>query len=170
MIFDLDPVEVEFIAVVKLAREFKKLFDQLGIPAFCKTSGSRGLHLYVPVQQKYTYEQVRSFVKLIEFYIHNQNKELTSFERSPEARKGKVYLDYLQNGKGKTMASVYSIRPRPGAMVSAPVSWDELDDKLDPRKFTLATMRRRLERKGDLWQGIFDHRVDMRKVLAAFEG
>jgi bifunctional non-homologous end joining protein LigD len=170
MIFDLDPVEVEFSAVVILAREFKKLFDQLGIAAYCKTSGSRGLHLYVPVQQKYTYEQVRNFVKLIEFYIHNQNKELTSFERSPEARKGRVYLDYLQNGKGKTMASVYSIRPRPGAMVSAPISWDELDDKLDPRKFTLATMRRRLERKGDLWQGIFDHRVDMRKVLAAFEG
>ena len=169
MIFDLDPVEVKFSNVVKLAYEFKTLFERLGIPVYCKTSGSRGLHLYVPVQQKYTYNQVQNFVKLIEMYIHNQNKELTSFERLPSARQGKIYLDYLQNGKGKTMASVYSIRPRPGAMVSAPVGWDELDAGFDPRRFTLATMRRRLDKKGDLWQGIFNQRVDMKKILSAFE-
>ncbi len=169
MIFDLDPVGVEFSQVVKVACDFRMLFERLGIPVYCKTSGSRGLHLYVPVQHKYSYSQVQNFVKLIEMYIHNQNKELTSFERMPSARKGKIYLDYLQNGKGKTMASVYSIRPRPGAMVSAPVSWDELHEGFDPRRFTLATMRRRLEKKGDLWQGIFKHRVDMKKILAAFE-
>ena len=94
-----------------------------------------------------------------------QNPEITSFERSPAARKGKIYLDYLQNAKGKTMASVYSIRPRLGAPVSAPLSWDELHTGLDPRKFTLRTMRRRLERKGDLWHNIFKQRVDMQKVL-----
>ncbi len=169
MIFDLDPVEVEFSQVVQLAIEFKKLFDRLAIPVYCKTSGSRGLHLYVPVQHKYTYSQVQNFVKLIEMYIHSQNKELTSLERLPSARRGRIYLDYLQNAKGKTMASVYSIRPRPGATVSAPVSWDELDAGFDPRRFTLATMRRRLDKKGDLWRGIFDHRVDMKKILAVFE-
>ena len=165
MIFDLDPVEVEFDKVVKLAIEFKKLFDELGLPAYCKTSGSRGLHLYVPLQQNYTYAQSQTFVKIIESHIHQQNKELTSFERSPSARKGKVYLDYLQNAKGKTMASVYSIRPRPGALVSAPVRWEELTPKLSPQQFTLRTMRKRLEKEGDLWQGIFDQRVDMKKAL-----
>jgi bifunctional non-homologous end joining protein LigD len=170
MIFDLDPVDVKWSALVHVAHQFKKLFDQLGIPAYCKTSGSRGLHLYVPVQQEYTYAQVQNFVKLIETHIHRQNRELTSFERSPSARRGKIYLDYLQNAKGKTMASVYSIRPRPGAPVSTPLDWLELNAELDPRRFTLATMRRRLDRKGDVWQGIFDHRIDMKKVLAVFEG
>jgi bifunctional non-homologous end joining protein LigD len=93
----------------------------------------------------------------------------TSFERSPAARKGKIYLDYLQNARGKTMASVYSIRPRPGAPVSTPLSWDELHTGLDPGKFTLRTMRRRLERNGDLWQDIFTQRVDMQKVLNAMK-
>lgn len=170
MIFDLDPIDVEMSKVVYLALEFKKLFDQLGLPAYCKTSGSRGLHLYVPVQQKYSYSQVQNFVRLIETHIHLHNKELTSLERSPSVRKGRIYLDYLQNARGKTMASVYSLRPRPGAPVSAPVEWEELNADFDPGKFTLRTMRRRLESKGDLWQGIFDRRADMRKVLAAFEG
>ncbi len=169
MIFDLDPIDVEMSDVVKLVFEFKRLFDQLGIPAFLKTSGGRGLHMYVPVRRCYTYSQVQNFVKLIETYIHSQNPEITSLERSPSARKGRIYLDYLQNAKGKTMASVYSIRPRLGAPVSAPLSWDELHAGLDPRKFTLRTMRRRLERKGDLWQNIFKQRVDMQKVLSTMK-
>ena len=165
MIFDLDPVDVDMSDVVRLALDFKRVFDQLSIPAYCKTSGSRGLHLYVPVRLCYTYAQVQNFVKLIELYIHSKNRQITSLERSPAARQGKIYLDYLQNAKGKTMASVYSIRPRPGAPVSTPLSWDELHPGLDPGKFTLRTMRRRLERKGDLWQNIFKQRVDMQKVL-----
>lgn len=169
MIFDLDPIEVEMSEIVRVAFEFKRLFDQLGIPAYCKTSGSRGLHIYVPVRRCYSYSQVQNFVKLIETYIYSQNPDITSLERSPSARRGKIYLDYLQNAKGKTMASVYSIRPRLGAPVSAPLAWDELHAGLDPRKFTLRTMRRRLERKGDLWQHIFKHRVDMQKVLSTLK-
>jgi bifunctional non-homologous end joining protein LigD len=165
MIFDLDPVEVAFEQVILIARAFKKLFDQLSMPAYCKTSGSRGLHLYVPVQQKYTYPQVQNFVKLIEQHIHNQFKDITSFERSPAKRKGKIYLDYLQNAKGKTMSSVYSLRPRQGAPVSAPVHWDELKKGLTPDKFNLKNIRQRLKREGDLWKDIFNQRVDMGKTL-----
>ncbi len=165
MIFDLDPVEVDFEKVMLIARALKHLFDQLAMPAYCKTSGSRGLHIYVPVQQKYTYSQVQNFVKVIEKHIHNQHKDLTSFERSPSKRKGKIYLDYLQNAKGKTMASVYSLRPRPGAPVSAPVHWDELKKGLTPTAFTLQNMRKRLDAEGDIWKGIFDRRVDMEKIL-----
>ncbi len=126
MIFDLDPVEVAFEKVIALALKFKALFDRLSLPAFCKTSGSRGLHIYVPLQPVYTYPQVQRFVRLIEEHIHRENGDITSFERSPSARKGKIYLDYLQNARGKTMASVYSLRPRPGATVSAPLEWEEL--------------------------------------------
>ncbi|MEL7587928.1 MAG: DNA ligase D [Prolixibacteraceae bacterium] len=170
MIFDLDPVEVEFRKVAELALKFRELFDQLGLPAFCKTSGSRGIHIYVPVLQRYSYTQVQSFVKVIELHIHHQNPDLTSFERSPSERKGKVYFDYLQNAKGKTMAAVYSLRPRPGALVSAPVRWEELTPKLKPQMFTLRNMRKRLEKEGDLWQGIFDQRVDIEKVLNKIGG
>ncbi|MGV8135206.1 MAG: DNA ligase D [Mangrovibacterium sp.] len=169
MIFDLDPVEVEFGKVVELALKFRELFDQLGLPAFCKTSGSRGMHIYVPVQQRYSYAQVQAFVKAIESHIHLQNPELTSFERSPSERKGKVYFDYLQNAKGKTMAAVYSLRPRPGALVSTPLRWEELTPKLTPQLFTLRNMRKRLEKEGDLWQGIFEQRVDIEKTLRKIE-
>ena len=165
MIFDLDPVEIGFDKVILIALEFKKLFDQLSMPAYCKTSGSRGLHIYVPVQQKYTYPQVQNFVKIFEKHIHNQYKDLTSFERSPSKRKGKIYLDYLQNAKGKTMSSVYSLRPRPGAPVSAPVHWDEVKRGLTPDKFNLQNMRERLKKEGDLWNGIFDNRVDLGNIV-----
>jgi bifunctional non-homologous end joining protein LigD len=169
MIFDLDPVEIAFEKVILIARGFKNLFDQLSMPAYCKTSGSRGLHIYVPVQQKYSYQQVQNFVKLIEKHIHNQFKNITSFERSPAKRKGKIYLDYLQNAKGKTMSSVYSLRPRPGAPVSAPVHWDELEKGLTPDKFNLQNMRKRIEKEGDIWQGIFDKRVDMGSILESMK-
>ncbi|MGD9555870.1 MAG: DNA ligase D [Mangrovibacterium sp.] len=169
MIFDLDPVDVGFSKVVELALKFRKLFDQLGLPAFCKTSGSRGMHIYVPVQQRYSYAQVQSFVKAIESHIHLQNPELTSFERSPSERKGKVYFDYLQNAKGKTMAAVYSLRPRPGAPVSAPLRWEELTPKLSPQQFTLRNMRRRLEKEGDLWGDLLKQRVDIGKALSKIQ-
>lgn len=169
MIFDLDPVEVGFSKVVELALKFRELFDQLGLPAFCKTSGSRGMHVYVPVQQRYSYTQVQSFVKAIESHIHLQNQELTSFERSPSERKGKVYFDYLQNAKGKTMAAVYSLRPRPGAPVSAPLRWEELTPKLSPQQFTLRNMRKRLEKEGDLWSDLFKQRVDIGKALSKIQ-
>jgi bifunctional non-homologous end joining protein LigD len=165
MVFDLDPVEVEFGKVLQIALAFKNLFDQLSLPAWCKTSGSRGLHIYVPVQQKYTYPQVQNFVKTIEKHIHSKFPDITSLERSPSKRKGKVYLDYLQNAKGKTMSSVYSIRPRPGATVSAPVRWEELEEGITPGQFNLRNMRKRLDKEGDLWKGFLDTRVDMGTVL-----
>ena len=165
MVFDLDPVGVEFEKVLQIALAFKNLFDQLSLPAWCKTSGSRGLHIYVPVQQKYSYPQVQKFVRIIEKHIHSKFPDVTSLERSPSKRKGKVYLDYLQNAKGKTMSSVYSIRPRPGATVSAPVRWDELEKGITPGQFNLRNMRKRLDKEGDLWEGFLDKRVDIGTVL-----
>ena len=167
MIFDLDPVDVEFEMVLEIALEFKRLFDRLSLPAYCKTSGSRGIHIYVPVNPRYTWSQVQNFVRTLEIHIHNQFPKITSLERSPSKRQGKIYLDFLQNARGKTMSSVYSLRPRPGATVSAPLHWDEVKEGVTPDMFNIRTMRQRLARTGDLWDGIFENRVDIGEVLGA---
>lgn len=170
VVFDLDPVEVGFAEVVRVAAAFRDLFQEIGMPFYCKTSGSRGMHIYLPVIPKYSHRQAQQFVKLIETIIHRRFRALTSFERSPSNRKGKIYLDYLQNGRGRTMASVYSLRPRPGAKVSAPVAPGELTDRLDPADFTIATMRKRIDEHGDLWSGFFEHRVDIMEVITTLGG
>jgi bifunctional non-homologous end joining protein LigD len=165
MIFDLDPVDVEFEKVLEIALAFKKLFDRLSLPAYCKTSGSRGLHIYIPVKPGYSWSQVQNFVRTLEKHIHKQFPGITSLERSPSKRQGKIYLDFLQNAKGKTMSSVYSIRPRPGATVSAPLHWDEVREGVNPEMFNIRTMRNRLAKAGDIWKGIFENSVDIGEVL-----
>ncbi len=166
VVFDLDPVEVGFSRVVEVAVGFRELFDELELPFFAKTSGSRGMHIYLPVLKQYSHQQAQQFVRLIEMVIHLRYKKLTSFERSPAKRKGKIYLDYLQNGRGKTMASVYSLRPKPGAKVSAPVTAEELTADLDPADFNIYTMKKRVKEKGELWQDFFKKRVDIKEVIA----
>jgi bifunctional non-homologous end joining protein LigD len=164
MIFDLDPVNVEFEKVLEIALAFKQLFDRLSLPSYCKTSGSRGLHIYVPIIPRYSWSQVQNFVRTLEKHIHTQFPDITSLERSPSKRQGKVYLDFLQNARGKTMSSVYSIRPRPGATVSAPLHWDEVREGVRPEMFNIRTMRKRLSQTGDLWKGIFENGFDIGKV------
>ncbi len=164
MVFDLDPVDVGFKAVAEVAHHVHDVLNNLGFPSYLKTSGSRGLHIYVPTEPNYSYPQVQDFVKIIESHVHQQTKSLTSFERSPSKRKGKIYLDYLQNGKGKTMASVYSVRPKSGATVSTPLTWEELTPESDPGDFTIHTLPRRIKEKGDLWKNFFEERVDLGKL------
>lgn len=165
LVIDLDPVDVDFTKLVDVALEFRKTFDDLHMPSFVKTSGGRGLHIYVPVMPEFNYDQVQQVVKTIEQHVHQKQKKITSFERSPSKRKGKIYLDYLQNGKGKTMASVYSLRPREGAGVSTPLHWDEVNHQLDPKEFNFHTIRDRLKEKGDLWSNLFDSRVDLKALI-----
>src|SRR5690606_27638611 len=92
----------------------------------CKTSGSRGIHVYVPTGAKYTYEEVRDFMKLLSHYVQDKVPKLCTMERPLKARRGRIYLDYLQNKSAQTMAAAYSARPRKGATVSAPIEWGEL--------------------------------------------
>ncbi len=165
VVFDLDPVDIGFDKVVEVAQEFRGLFDELGLPFYCKTSGGRGLHIYLPVIKKYTHEQIQQFAHLIEMIIHTRHNKITSFERSPSKRRGKIYLDYLQNGPGKTMASVYSLRPKKQAAISTPLLPEELTADLDPARFNLFTIRDRLHDKGDLWAGFFDRGADIGRVL-----
>jgi bifunctional non-homologous end joining protein LigD len=165
IIFDLDPKGAPIKNIVTTALKVKEILDSLKVPAYIKTSGGNGLHVFIPVKPKYSYEQTREFSHLISQMVHRDLPKITSLERLPAKRKGKVYLDFLQNGKGKTMASIYSLRPREGAGVSTPLEWDEINDNLDLKKFNLYTIPKRLEEKGDLWENFFQDAIDLKKLL-----
>ncbi|HEX8561544.1 MAG TPA: DNA ligase D [Flavobacterium sp.] len=165
IIFDLDPKGAPMKNIVTTALKVKEILDSLKVPAYIKTSGGNGMHVFIPVKPKYTYEQTRDFSHLISQMVHRDLPDITSLERMPNKRQGKVYLDFLQNGKGKTMASIYSIRPREGAGVSTPLDWDEITYDLNLADYNLKTVVPRLEKKGDLWKGIFDDAIDLKTIL-----
>jgi bifunctional non-homologous end joining protein LigD len=171
IIFDLDPNKASLKDLVTTAKKVKEILDSLNINGYLKTSGGKGLHVFIPVQPKYTYTQTRSFSEIISQAVHKALPDITSLERSPSKRVGKVYLDYLQNGKGKTMACAYSLRPREGATASTPLNWDELDDKnFDIKNYTIKTLPERVKQKGDLWKNFFKDAIDLNEVLNKLSG
>ena len=169
IIFDLDPKGAPMKNIVKTALKVKEILDSLKVPAYIKTSGGNGLHVFIPVKPKYTYDQTRNFSHLISQMVNRDLPQITSLERMPNKREGKVYLDFLQNGKGKTIASIYSLRPREGAGVSTPLEWDEINDALDLKAFNIKTIPKRLEEKGDLWKNFFKEAIDLKDILSKLE-
>jgi bifunctional non-homologous end joining protein LigD len=151
-IIDLDPEGVPFSTVVEVAQSVRKMLERSGAEGFCKTSGKRGLHILIPFSPGHTYDQAKQFAELIARIVQQQLPQSTSLVRDPTKRQNRVYIDFLQNGKGKTLAAPYSARPYPGATVSMPLKWSEVKRGLDPTKFTIWTLRRRLDKVGDLWQ------------------
>ena len=119
----------------------------------------------VPLDAKYSYEEIKTFAELIMHVVHRQLPDLTSIERNPKKREGKIYLDYLQNRYGQTIASVYSVRPYKGATVSTPIEWNELKKGFTPAKFTIKTIKRRIRERGDLWKPMLGGGVDLRTSL-----
>ena len=170
IIFDLDPNNADIKKIVTTALKLKEILDLLKVPAYVKTSGGKGIHVFIPVLPKYTYEQTREFSHLVSQMVLKQLPDIVSLERMPDKRKNKVYLDFLQNGKGKTMASIYSLRPREGAGVSTPLEWEEINEKLDLKAFNLKTLPKRLAEKGDLWAHFFDDAIDLKMVLKNLGG
>lgn len=166
IIFDLDPNKADMKKLVATALKVKEVLDRLKIKGYVKTSGGKGIHVFIPVLPKYTYEQTRDFSLIISQMVHRELPNITSLERMPAKRVGKIYLDFLQNGRGKTMASIYSIRPREGAGVSTPLDWDEINDNLDLTKFNINTIPQRLQQKGDLWKNFFDDAIDLKDALS----
>jgi bifunctional non-homologous end joining protein LigD len=164
-IIDLDPEKTSFKNVITVANKFRELFEQLEIEAFPKTSGKRGMHIYIPTGTKYTYEQVRQFTQLLCIKVHEKLPKITSLLHNPQKRQGKVYLDCLRNAKGQTAASVYSVRAYPKATVSTPLMWEEVNSRLDPSKFSMKTLVKRIHTKGDLFKGSMGKGVDIEKVL-----
>lgn len=164
-VIDLDPEDIAFSEVVKAARTVKDVLDEMEIASYCKTSGATGLHIFIPLAAKYEYSTVRTFAELVAQKVHERLPETTSLLRSPSQRKKKVYLDFLQNSRGQTLAAPYSVRPRPGATVSTPLDWKEVNARLDPKKFTIKNMKRRIDKVGDLWKNVIGKGEDIRKGL-----
>ncbi|MGE5581666.1 MAG: non-homologous end-joining DNA ligase [Bacillota bacterium] len=152
IIFDLDPMEpAVFSDAVKIALFVNTILKELALKSFPKISGATGIHIYLPVKRDYTFQQTSDFVKKTGAVIIKAFPNLATNERKVASRAGKVYIDHLQNLKGKTIASVYSIRPFPGAPASLPVTWEELPDT-HPAMFTLKTAIPRLQKTGDLFE------------------
>jgi bifunctional non-homologous end joining protein LigD len=169
VVIDLDPEKISFKEVVRAALEVKKVLDELEIECYCKTSGATGLHIYIPMGAKYDYDTVKQFAELIAQITQKRLPETTSIVRLPSKRQGKVYLDFLQNRKGQTLAAPYSVRPKPGATVSTPLEWKEVNEKLDPTDFTIKTTLKRLDKKGDMWKPVLGKGVNLMKVLKTLQ-
>jgi len=169
LVIDLDPLEIEFDKVVETAITVKEVFDEAGTDSYCKTSGATGLHIYVPLDAKYDYDTAVKFAHIIAKLVHSRLPQITSLERSPSKRPKKVYLDYLQNRKGQTLAAPYSVRPRPGAPVSTPLDWTEVKTGLNPVDYNIKTIFKRLERKGDIFKKVLGKSIDIKKCLAKLQ-
>ena len=165
-VIDLDPSQTNtFEEVIETAQVVKDILDLAGISGYCKTSGSTGLHVYIPLDAQYSYADARDFAKLLCYYVHERLPNLTSMERAVKNRKGKIYLDYLQNRKGQTLAAPYCVRPKKEAPVSAPLEWEEVKIGLKIREFTLQTMPQRLTDIGDIFQPVIKTGINMANAL-----
>jgi len=165
-VLDLDPKGAPFRHVVEIARALKEICDAIGLPCHPKTTGQDGLHLLVPLGGQLTHEQSRQLAGLLGRVVSDELPAIATLQRTVGAREGKVYVDTLQNGQGKTIAAPYCARPRPGATVSAPLRWSEVGGGLDPAEFTIRTLPRRLSRmKGDPLLPVLSERPDLVAAL-----
>ncbi len=152
IVFDLDPEPpAQFNETLEVALIIRKFFTLVDLKCFPKTSGSKGLHIYIPIKPIFPFSTIKKVLKVICYQMENSFPNLITTEISKAKRKGKVYLDYLQNSLGKTMASVYSIRPVPGARVSTPLTWQEIENGIDMSDFTIYNLKKRLDLFGDIF-------------------
>lgn len=169
IVIDLDPEGIGFDKVINVAHTVKEVCDEWDIPTYPKTSGKTGIHIYIPMHAKYHYEQAKNLAHLIVIEVNKRQPKITSIVRDPSKRHGKIYLDYLQNREGQTLAAPYSVRPTPDATVSAPLEWKEVKKGLKPTDFTIENMPARLKKHGDLWQPTLGAGVDIRAVIKTIE-
>jgi bifunctional non-homologous end joining protein LigD len=169
LVLDLDPSEENtFDQVIETANVIKELLDKAGAISFPKTSGATGIHIYVPLGAKYTYEQAKDFAHAIAMMAQEQLPDFTSLERSLSKRgKDHIYIDFLQNRRGQTLSCAYSLRPKPGATVSTPLEWKEVKSGLHPSNFNIKNIISRIEKKGELFSGVLLKGIDMAKCLKA---
>jgi bifunctional non-homologous end joining protein LigD len=165
VLFDLDPSDdVGFTETVQVALLVKQALDALGLESFCKTSGADGIHVLVPIARRHTYEDTRQFAEIVAGALASTHRGLVTTEWTKAKRKG-VLIDANQNGEGKTIASVYSVRPKEGAPVSTPLRWNEVNESLDPSAFTMDVVRKRVEEHGDLFAGVLNTKQSLGAAL-----
>jgi bifunctional non-homologous end joining protein LigD len=167
VLFDLDPSpDVGFAETVQVALLVKQALDAFGLAGFPKTSSAEGMHVLVPVERRHTYEDTRQFAEIVAGAIARTNRGLATTEWTKSKRRG-VLIDANQNGEGKTIASVYSVRPRPGAPVSTPLRWEEVNEDLDPLSFTMPVVLERVRKRGDLFEGVLKTKQRLTDALDA---
>jgi bifunctional non-homologous end joining protein LigD len=169
LVLDLDPEDISFDKVVEAAHAVKEVLDAAGAKSYCKTSGATGLHIYVPLNAEYDYDVAKDFAHLVAQFAHHKAPSFTSLERSPSKRQKKVYLDYLQNRPGQTLAAPYSVRPRSGATVATPLKWSEVKKGLDPKQYHIKNIMKRLSKTGDIFKPVLGKGIDIEKCIGKLE-
>jgi len=165
-VIDLDPKEASFAEVIRAALVLRRICESAGMPHYVKTTGKTGLHILLPLGRQCTYEQSRILGELLARLVIRELPKTTTITRHVTKRGDKVYLDYLQNRHGQLIVAPFSVRPLPGATVSMPLTWDEVDDALDPRAFTIKTAIARMDRLGaDPVVGVLEEKPDLAAVL-----
>jgi bifunctional non-homologous end joining protein LigD len=165
-VIDLDPKEAPFSDVIRSAQVLRRLCESVGIPSHVKTTGKTGLHVLLPLARQCTYAQSRTLGELLARMVLRELSDVATITRHVTKRGDKVYLDYLQNRHGQTIVAPFSVRPLPGATVSMPLLWDEVNESLDPRQFTIKNAVRRMERlTSDPVAAVLEQKPDLQQVL-----
>jgi bifunctional non-homologous end joining protein LigD len=168
LFFDLDPFEpATFDDVLAVARHVRTALEHLGLPSYPKTSGATGMQIYVGLDPRPTYAEVRGFVGTVGQAIRGVDPGRVTMEYQVSKRAGKIYIDHNMNRRGANISAVYSVRPEAGATVSTPVTWDEVDSGVRPQDFTIANIHQRLANAGDLFRGVLEEPVDPREPFQA---
>jgi bifunctional non-homologous end joining protein LigD len=166
VLFDLDPPDDGFELAIEVAHLIGELLDELELPGYVKTSGADGIHVVAPITRRSTFQQTYAFAEQASRLLEARHPGKITTEWLKKKREG-VLVDHRQNGHGKTIASVYSVRPKPGAPVSTPLRWDEVKPGLDPREFTIEVVQQRVARFGDLFEGVLTTRQRLNEALKA---
>ncbi len=169
LILDLDPKGAPFADVVKVARALHGILDELGLPNHVKTSGATGLHLLIPLGARYTHEEARTFARLLALLGVEAAPEIATVARPVRSRGGKVYIDFVQNGHGRTIVAPFSVRALPGAPASCPLRWEEVTARLDPARFTIKSLPQRFEKMEDQLAPVLAGSIDMVAAIARVE-
>lgn len=169
-LLDLDPDTTNtFEQVILTAQTIKQLLDSIQVDSYCKTSGSTGLHIYIPLGAQYSYDQCQLFAEWVAGQVQHELPDFTSVERLTKNRKGKLYIDYLQNRPKATLAAAYSVRPKPGATVSMPLHWEEVNKGLQLKDFTIGNALERVRSEGDLFKPVLGKGIDLEKVIGRID-
>ena len=170
-VLDLDPgPKAEYPTICRVALLIRDILTGLGLQSYPKTSGSRGIHIYIPLEPVYTHEQAAEFMEVVARITQTQSPKDTTVERMTKNRPANsVYIDYLQNGLGKTLVGVYTARARAGATVSTPLAWEEVKECVRPREFTIKNMVERIGEAGDLFRPVLEKKQGLRNALETLQ-
>ena len=163
LMLDLDPKAAPWANVLAVALVCKQVFDELGLPSFPKTSGSSGIHIYLPLKPKYDFGKIAAVAHALAGEVASRAPKIATTQRSLAKRqKQQVYVDSMQNARGKTIASVFSARARPGATVSMPVTWKQIEKGVKISDFTIKNVPKLVGKNGDSWKEFFENRQNLR--------